>query len=208
MIVIDTTPDILARIHEPGIGMAVWERGRDLKFAEWLNDLPPDQLPDGRVLVDGSGARGALKSIFHISGTPDRPQRQIFEEDVLFLARKFIQLAEVPMLDIRLEKVTGDACWKFHVDVVPFRMLTTYRGQTTQWISRENEAKAKKQQRNYSGPLNHLPPSSVAVFKGSQSEDASGVLHRSPPINGSGETRLLLCLNVPSDASPEPWRKM
>jgi len=30
-------------------------------------------------------------------------------------------------------------------------------------------------------------------------------VHRSPPILGTGKTRLLLCLNTPSETSPLPW---
>ncbi|MDP6897208.1 MAG: DUF1826 domain-containing protein, partial [Rhodospirillales bacterium] len=32
-----------------------------------------------------------------------------------------------------------------------------------------------------------------------------GIVHRSPPIIGTGCVRLLLCLNEPTVASPDPW---
>jgi hypothetical protein len=187
--------------------MAIWQRVLDKGVVDWLQDLPASKLPDGRVLVAPAQARAALKTLFRASQTPICRHRLVLENDVLSLVERFAILAGVELVDIRLEKVDTDACWKFHLDNVPFRMLTTYRGQTTQWVEAKDEALALKRQRDYKGPLQRLPSYSVAIFKGRQTEHGGGVLHRSPPIEAIGEVRLLLCLNVPSQASPEPWQK-
>jgi len=50
-----------------------------------------------------------------------------------------------------------------------------------------------------------LPAFAVALFKGEQAAEGTGVLHRSPPIAGTGMTRLVLCVDGPSAASPPLW---
>ena len=45
----------------------------------------------------------------------------------------------------------------------------------------------------------------VAIFKGSAAGSGNGIVHRSPPIVGTGHTRLLLCLNQRTEISPAPW---
>jgi hypothetical protein len=65
--------------------------------------------------------------------------------------------------------------------------------------------KALQAQRAYLGPIVQLPAFAVALFKGDQVTEGSGVLHRSPPIAGTGMTRLVLCMDGPSAASPPMW---
>lgn len=207
MIKFGSSPAILDTINQPKTGMAVWERELDSGLAGWLQDLSSGQLPDGRELVTPENVRASLKALFQASRTPVCRHRLLLENDVVSLVERFAALAGIERVDIRLEKVDTDACWKFHLDNVPFRLLTTYRGQTTQWVKGEDEKDALKQQRDYQGPLQQLPRHSVAIFKGRQAESGKGVLHRSPPIAATGEVRLLLCLNVPSLASPEPWQR-
>lgn len=197
----------MSRIHNSGIGMAVWNRKLDAGLTGWLKRLPPARLPDGRVLVSVENARAAIRSILDAGDTPDSAYRRIFENDVVGLVRRFGRLADTKLVDVRLERIATDACWKFHLDNVPLRLLTTYRGQTTQWIEGPHEVAALKQQRSYTGPMRHLTPYAVAIFKGKQAAGGEGVLHRSPPIAGSGETRLFLCLNLPSEVSPDLWLK-
>ena len=53
-----------------------------------------------------------------------------------------------------------------------------------------------------------VPTSSPIVMRGTlwPTKESSGFLHRSPPIEGSGKTRLLLVLDPISDPKIEPNR--
>jgi len=46
-------------------------------------------------------------------------------------------------------------------------------------------------------PLQRLRPFDVALFRGVRDSGKDAVVHRSPPIAGSGRTRLLFCLTDP-----------
>ncbi len=123
--------------------------------------------------------------------------------DLVSLTEAFCRTMDSDIVDIRLETVTHDGCWKYHRDHVPARLLTTYRGPGTQWVTPERSEDALAQQKAYSGPLEQFAEHAVGLFKGSKAEKGRGIVHRSPPILGTGTTRILLCLNLPSAASPE-----
>ena len=126
-------------------------------------------------------------------------------EDIEGLTLAFAEITGDRMVDVRLERVSDNACWKFHRDFVKTRLLTTYRGPSTEWVLPEYGEQALRQQLQFKGPIESLAPHDVANFKGCSSATESGIVHRSPPIEGTGYTRLLLCLNQKSDTSPAPW---
>jgi hypothetical protein len=84
--------------------------------------------------------------------------------------------------------VRDDACARFHVDNVRARLLCTYRGPGTEYADLAAAA---------AGPEGRLARGAVAVFRGLRWEGAGvGLLHRSPPIDGTGATRLLLAIDA------------
>ena len=131
--------------------------------------------------------------------------RELLITDIAKLIQVFSRITAKARVDVRLERVDDDACWKFHRDSVDARLLTTYRGPTTEWVQPEHGERAILEQQSFTGPLEHLGAHDVALFKGTKADTGRGIVHRSPPIVGTGYTRLLLCLNEPTVASPDPW---
>ena len=127
-------------------------------------------------------------------------------EDIEALVSAFSAVAN-SLVDVRLDRISHDACWKVHRDTVETRLLTTYRGPATEWVLPEHAAQALREQKKFKGPIERLRDHDVALFKGSEAGTGRGIVHRSPPIVGTGCTRLLLCLNLPSDVSPEQYSK-
>jgi hypothetical protein len=201
------SPEGLDRIHEPGVDLAIWRRLLPPELVAWLAALPSDRLPTGRVLVGLNDLEIAVAFILAESKVPTGTQATAFLEDVVRLARIFSRIVGSPVIDLRLEAIDHDSCWRFHRDAVRLRLLTTYRGPGTQIVALADAEEALKQQRDYRGPVRQLHAPAVALFKGNQAASGSGVVHRSPSIRGMGITRLLLCLNLPSDASPDLWSR-
>ncbi|WP_159107088.1 DUF1826 domain-containing protein [Azospirillum sp. B4] len=194
------SPIVLARIADPAVGLALWRRA-DMSggaLESWLDALPADRLPHGRFLVRPWEVVTALATVLPGPG---------FATDVADLCRRFLAIAGGDWVDVRLEAVAHDACWKFHRDHVRLRLITTYRGPGTQVVAPVDGARALASQRRYRGPLYQLPRHAVALFKGCGETGGceEGVVHRSPPVAGTGQVRLVLCLNAPSAASPDPW---
>lgn len=199
-----TAPADAAVIRAPGVLLALWRRILDPAVAAWLESLPADRLPHGRLLVTADTAGDGLRSLAAGAGIPECPEARWLWQDITALVALFAQVSGTPQVDVRLEAIGHDACWRFHYDMVPLRLVTTYRGPGTQWVQPEDGKAALRDQKSFSGLVNRLAPGHVAVFKGARAPDG-GIVHRSPPMAGSGETRLFLCLNLPSDISPEPF---
>lgn len=144
----------------------------------------------------------ALTALFDEARAPATGERAAVIDDMAALAAWFADVAGTTLVDIRVDRITGDACWKFHRDHVRLRMLVSYRGPGTEWVSRGQSETAILQQRDYRGPVHRFPRFAVGLFKGGLAGPEAGIVHRSPPIAGTETVRLLLCLNLPSPASP------
>lgn len=174
-------------------------------LATWLNQLAPSQLPNGRLLIRAENARAGVVAMVDASAMPSGPMRDALVDDIEALVTGFAGLTKSERVDIRLDAISTDGCWRFHRDHVEARLLTTYRGRGTEWVPIACSDQAIDDQKDYRGPLNQMQPFDIALFRGSANRPGQGVVHRSPPIVGTGETRLLLCLNQPSLSSPPPW---
>jgi hypothetical protein len=191
----DTEATVLARIDEPGVGLALWRRSQPGDLARWLASTSAGRLPRGRMLVRSRDIAWAFAEMA-------RPEAHALAIDMADLTERFCAIAATPQVDIRVETLSHDGCWKFHYDNVALRLITTYRGPGTQWVAAADGARALTEQRAYAGPVREIPCYAVGLFKGTATGSARAVVHRSPPIAGTGTTRLVLVLNLPSAASP------
>jgi len=108
------------------------------------------------------------------------------------LAAQHAVLLDENDVRVRLEVVETDACRKFHADYVKVRTITTYLGQGTQWI----EATTPDQAGLPVGPsIQQIAVGAVAMFKGRLWQENPVILHRSPPIEGQREQRLVLVID-------------
>ena len=162
-------------------------------------------LPNLRILVKPRDLRPALEALLDEIGLAPCDMRGLLIQDVGDLAGTFAKIIGGDCVDVRLERIEHNACWKFHRDVVKTRLITTYHGPTTEWVQMAQAEQAIREQTLFAGPLERLGDHHVAIFKGNRSGPTNGIVHRSPPIEGTGQTRLMLCLNQRSDVSPDLW---
>ncbi len=200
--VIGGDPETLELILIKHVKLAIWERTLPICLTNWLGQLKPDQLPNFRILARSSKLNKILKALLESCGTPDNDMRRILVEDIEYLVSRFATITRSDCVDIRLETITHDACWKFHQDLVDVRLLSTYLGPATQWVKPDNSKYALRDQNQFAGQIENMGTSDVSIFKGNCEENCDGIVHRSPPINSSGQTRLLLCLNKQTATSP------
>ena len=155
----------------------------------------PDRLPDGRFVAEPGEIPERLAILCDLVGLDDSSLRKRLIDDIAGLANVFARLSGTARVDLRLEAIDHDGCWRFHRDYVGLRLNATYRGPATQWPPLDQTARALRAQRRYRGPLNELPRFAAALFKGVKRAGPSAVVHRSPPVASGGKTRLFLCLN-------------
>lgn len=194
----------LAAILQPATELVIFRRALPSGLTNWLDQLDLAGWPMIRILVEPGALPAALLPLLDDAGVARCDPLDLLVDDIQDLAVRYAAIAGAHRVEVRLEPVSGDACWKFHRDCVQARLLTTYRGPATEWVQPEHADQALQEQRAYQGPLERLGNHDVALFKGSCAGAGSGIVHRSPPIAGTGIRRLLLCLNQPSATSPMP----
>ncbi|MBL22415.1 MAG: hypothetical protein CMM48_00795 [Rhodospirillaceae bacterium] len=198
------TREGLAAINGPDAELVIWQRTLPAGLRDWISQTDVDHLPYLRILVEPDGLPPALEPLLDEFGLPADDKRDLLIEDIDKLVRMFADITRGEFVDVRLERIEHDACKKFHRDNVEARLVTTYRGPTTEWVRMDHAEHALRQQKQYDGPIEHLGEHDVAFFKGSRAGTNNGVVHRSPPIAGTGATRLFLCLNKRTSVSPDP----
>lgn len=143
------------------------------------------------------GAQSALEAVedsSRLAGTPDELKAALhylppaLAADIDDLVRRFAALTGKLTIRLRLEAVEGDACRKFHADYTDIRLVTTYAGPGTD--IRQTPAE--------DAPVTRIGTGDIALFKGKLFPGKPPVLfHRSPPIEGTGERRVVLVLDSP-----------
>ena len=197
---INDSIESLNAVKQPSVPAAIWRRTPLSKFQTWIDSLPDKELPSARIVLPIDAIQGALTEVMQISGMPACVQREMLIDDIAALANVFAEINQTMFLRLRLEAITGNACSKFHIDAVTTRLVCTYRGPGTQYCFSADGTNSSN--------IFDVPTSSPIVMRGTlwPTKERSGFLHRSPPIEGSGKTRLLLVLDPISDPKIEPNR--
>lgn len=161
-----------AAIHDRGCGLVIAPRSVPVSI-EMCEDLVRE--PEGTFRV--SGARSAVAAL--LAGFDGG-----IVADIAWLAGRFAALMAVDAVRVRLEVVTSNACWKWHLDYADVRLVTTYAGPGTQYRDGEIERE--------------VPAGAIGLFKGNlYGPGHATVPHRSPPIAGTGARRLVLVIDTP-----------
>lgn len=186
-------PAALSAFLKPGCAGAIWRRQLPAQFQAWLAALDADCLPRGRAVVPTHDVAQTVGHLCDSSGLPVSPHRDWLEADIASLAAKFADLMSARFLRLRLDVVTGNACRKFHIDAITARLVCTYRGTGTQYgISTDGDDPKRVFTVQTGAPI---------LLRGTlwPAQPPSGLLHRSPPIEGTGESRLVLVLDPVDD---------
>ena len=161
-----------------------------------IDALCVDRLPNFRLEGPVALVAGWLDSVSQAPGL--LPAQGWIVADVAAQARRFADVTGSMRLALKLEVVRDNACRKLHHDYVTHRAVCTYRGPGTQWLPRAREAALGDERETV--PDYWLAPVSrfaTALFAGVLLPGARPILHRSPPIAGTGEVRLVLTINEP-----------
>lgn len=190
-------PDALNAFLQPGCAAAIWRRQMPPEVQSWLDGLDPDALPRVRLILRPDEIADAVQRLFDTAGLPARSERDWLAGDIVGQADMFAGLMGAEFLRLRLDVVTTNACRRFHIDAITGRLVCTYRGTGTQYgISSDGDDPKRVFTVQTGAPI---------LLRGTlwPAEPPSGLLHRSPPIEGTGATRLVLVLDAVTDPEDE-----
>ncbi|MDX8350218.1 DUF1826 domain-containing protein [Cognatiyoonia sp. IB215446] len=186
-------PENLQDFLEPSCAAAIWRRQLSPDFQAWINGLDPTNLPQGRIILRPDAVGAAVNELCEIAQTPTGPERDQLVMDIDVLAEIFAALMQTHYIRLRLQPVTSNACRKFHIDAITARLVCTYRGTGTQYgLSPDGDDPSR---------VFTVPTGAPILLRGTlwPANPPAGLLHRSPPIEGTGETRLILVLDAVFD---------
>ena len=184
-------PGVLMEVRRPDVPLAIWQRPPPEPGILW----PLLRLAPFRAVVEDLAEDCALRLA---AGLP-APLPPALLRDIRWLCVSFSVILGRKRLRARLEGITGDACRRFHADYVSVRLICTYAGTGTQWLDGRSAALLRDGVAPGEAAIRHLGTGDVGLFKGREWAGDRAIIHRSPPIAGTGERRLLLVIDPAPD---------
>lgn len=186
----DFHPSALADIYQRDVSLAIWRRKLDSNVAAYaaslLGKTPRFQT---RFIRAPSTIVEQLDREL-----PFHKYRHSFMEDVALVVDMFSCLFELDAVGLRMAVLNTAMCPKFHVDRVPCRLICTYAGTGTEWLS---HSQVQRFEDRSLIPLpgtepNLLYAGDVALLKGEawEGNEGRGLVHRSP--SATDKTRRLV----------------
>lgn len=187
--VMEASPNVLSSILENEVNLAVWQRSLPSHIADFsaLVLSLGQRLADERVVEVREDTPVVLNDL--LAGTQDLQGYEAFVADVTWLVEAFTCLVGARRLGLRLRVVEGAMCPRFHVDHVALRLLTTYAGTGSEWLSDPADADIPER-------YHRLAEGDVALLKGENwsGNEGRGLVHRSPSATRESG-RLLLSID-------------
>lgn len=196
------SPSILERIHENDVNIAIFDRDTST-WKEELNDLLQKDF-EFRSSGDFDMVTSEIGNAVDLNGS------NLLKQDITNLLQLFRQVTDANSFRLLLATVTGNMCTKFHTDINDLRMLCTYSGPGTLWLTEDNvNRKALDCCDEHEGividesRVRQAQTGSVIILKGAiyPKDGTTPILHRSPSIEESRGKRLLLRLDTNEFAS-------
>jgi hypothetical protein len=185
-----------------------------VNVACWLRDLPAP-IASAAAALAASGVE-EIDVTEHVERLPlDRVARffdsaagEWVRRDIERLVAVIAQVGAARALRLTFGSVAHDKCRKFHCDMLRYRLVTTYAGPGTEWVADEDidrDALAKlipcaetsnRLVVRHPRCVNRARAGDVILMKGARRPGGAGAVHRSPPIEATGERRLFLAIST------------
>ena len=178
----------LKRIRDKDAEAVLWDREVPRSISSFLGEVSSEPFKNGRFRLLARNIHACVLSHFRANEISLRPELDTFAQDVQSLADEISKLFSTTSLRLRLEAVTNDACRKFHADNVKARLICTYAGPGTEYGLVDNTA--------VPNDVHRVPTGQPILLKGLKwpAQQKSRLKHRSPPIEGTGQTRFVVVL--------------
>ena len=200
--VIDDKPDVLRSIIQPGVNLSLWQRPVQPEISQEISVLQASDLPDVRCDTAQSTFINDVNNLLNQQGlNPDLFPH--WRRDLQRLANLYFGIIGERNVTMRLETTDVVHCPRFHIDRAHLRLLCTYQGPSTEWLTNaQTDREAQLNGATNDEIIRFGEPSqfglfTVGIMKGSAypGNSEAGLMHRSPSIGSADQTRVLLCLD-------------
>jgi hypothetical protein len=195
-------PTTLDAIHSPGVNLCLWQRPAQPAIIQELSSLQAATLPDVRCSTSPNSFDNDVKTLLQQQDL-DPSAFKYWHTDLCRLAELYFSISGNSDATMRLVTTKEDDCPRFHVDQTQLRMLCTYRGPGTEWLTDDQvDRGALSSGASNEAIIRFGEPKKfdlfwVGIMKGNAypGNAGHGLVHRSPQISGSGKTRVMFCLD-------------
>ena len=195
--VIGNCPTSLQKIHQKHINISIYDR--DITH---LSDEVKSLLARNAEIRISGDTNSILKQI---SSELNSNDFFLILNDIKGLLLQFEELSGAKSFRLLLSTVNTNMCSRFHTDMNDLRLLCTYSGPGTVWLSEnninrdaletygDNETIVKDKSQ-----INYAKTGAVVLLKGAvyPLKGTKAVVHRSPTIEETGISRLLLRIDA------------
>jgi hypothetical protein len=189
----------LDNIHTPNINIAIYERTITALQSE------VNQLVAQEVELRSKGTVDTILNDISIQLSPG--DFKLILKDIKQLLEYFKTVSGAQEFRLLLATVKTNMCRKFHTDINDLRMLCTYKGPGTLWLTEENLNRAALEVcgnneavvRDFN-KIQQAKAGHVVLLKGAiyPAHGTRAIAHQSPSIEGKNQTRLLLRIDTNS----------
>ena len=195
--VIGNCPTSLQKIHQKHINISIYDR--DITH---LSDEVKSLLARNAEIRISGDTNSILKQI---SSELNSNDFFLILNDIKGLLLQFEELSGAKSFRLLLSTVNTNMCSRFHTDMNDLRLLCTYSGPGTVWLSEnninrdaletygDNETIVKDKSQ-----INYAKTGAVVLLKGAvyPLKGTKAIVHRSPTIQETGISRLLLRIDA------------
>lgn len=208
----------LAAILETELNLVSWRRQAVPGVGELAGRVAHDLGRDSRTVVTCGEAdlRAEVQDLLPEAAFRADPEAAaLWRDDIVEVCEAFADLVQAKELMISLEGPEEATCPRFHVDRVGIRVLVTYSGPGTEWLSEDDCDRSFLGEAGQDLPddqngvmrpgavARRVEPFSVTLLKGEAWPNAAGrgAVHRSP--DPEGVPRALLRVDVLSQQAAD-----
>ena len=196
-------PTVFTDVYNNDTNIVVWQRNLSEILQSSVSDfLAVNPTYERNLTVPANDAHSSIRDMLGAESQPE------LSEDMAELVEMFCYLFDLKCAGLRLAVLDRAMCPRFHVDNVPCRLVTTYQGIATEWLSHQVVNRKKLGTGNgglpddqsglyrNNGDIQQLNCGDVALLKGElwEGNENAGLVHRSPALE-QDERRLLLTLD-------------
>lgn len=189
------------QIFQPQVQLLCWQRPMPAGVAGYLDSL----AASGSLRLGYRGMLSAGEAPV-LAAWPADAGRQALQDDITLLADMYATLLGCAQVGWRVEVLDGSMCPRFHVDRTGIRLVCTWRGPGTEWLSGADRRFLGRGSGGLpdetsglmrTGEVGRSVAGEVVLLKGSQwqGNGDAGAIHRSPAA-GSQLPRVLLVLDA------------
>jgi len=188
-------PEVLTTILQENINISIWKRD----IAELESEL--QSISNSDVEFRSSGDISSIEN--HLRSDLSQYALNLVIEDLLNQLDLFARVTQAKEFKFLFATISTNMCRRFHSDLNSLRMLCTYVGASTQWLSdditnsqlfqRQIKSDEIKIDQNL---INETGTGNTVILKGALFPNGNAIIHRSPPIEKTGHKRLLLRIDI------------